>query len=178
MLNKDVVVVVVELICLKRSSLENDVNNICDSDKGRITSAIFKRIKEDIVNDKLSFSQAYTNSESFSSMCPEQFNSKRNPMVTAVVDSLASTSATPFKKAIIYEQLYSLTGPLSVSPFSFLQNLVIYSSSNSKIAVNLVGNTIPGGTYSTVKKWLDNISTKPLESPPGDCFVAFDNDQQ
>ena len=73
--------------------------------------------------------------------------------------------------------MYSLPGTLLVAPFSFLTNIMLLTVSNSKLAVNLFGKSLPGGSYGTLRTWLEQLSSTPKSFPLGDCAVAIDNDQ-
>ncbi|XP_062569670.1 uncharacterized protein LOC134231718 [Saccostrea cucullata] len=58
-----------------------------------------------------------------------------------------------------------------------MENLLLYNITNSKKAVNLLGDSGPYGCYDTVKEWLCNQSMDPLPFPQNDCVVIFDNNQ-
>lgn len=53
----------------------------------------------------------------------------------------------------------------------------MYNATNSKQAVNLLGDSGPYGHYHAVKYWLSNQSLEPLPYPENGCVAIFDNNQ-
>lgn len=53
----------------------------------------------------------------------------------------------------------------------------MYNATNSKQAVNLLGDSGPYDHYHAVKDWLWNQSMEPLPYPENDCVAKFDNNQ-
>ena len=74
--------------------------------------------------------------------------------------------------------LYSLAGNGQyVLPFSFLVNLMMFTITNSKLALSIVSKLLPGGSYYAVTSWRDSLESVPQLFPSSDCITAFDNDQ-
>ena len=62
-------------------------------------------------------------------------------------------------------------------PLSFSENVLIYSSSKSKILPNALGAISPSGNYYTVRRWLAHQAECSLPPLEGDLIYGFDNDQ-
>ena len=82
-----------------------------------------------------------------------------------------------FQISVACEQLQKISSPMYVGPASLLQNLNIFAITNSKLALNILGNVVPSGRYNTVFNWLSQQANVPLKCPPGDLVVMFDNEQ-
>ena len=63
-----------------------------------------------------------------------------------------------------------------MSPVNFAESLSIYTTSGSKTTVASLGLSTPSGSYSTVRKWLDEQSSKPPKAPMGELVIAFSNE--
>ena len=101
----------------------------------------------------------------------------QNSVLTCAIKSLCHENAKPFERAVATDQLYSLVSPSFVSPLLFATNLLAYSVTRSKLALNINGKLHPAGGHSTVRNWLNNLTMTVPEFPPGDLLTAIDNDQ-
>ena len=79
--------------------------------------------------------------------------------------------------ALATEQICKVISPNYIGMFSFLHTLNIYGTTKSKTATNISASGLPGGTYSTITRWLDSQGSTPLKCPDGDIIVMFDNNQ-
>ena len=78
----------------------------------------------------------------------------------------------------LLESIYRLCDQTFIGTWSFMQKLVVYSSSKSKIACNIFGTVVPGGKHSKVSLFLGDIdSNVKQECPEGDIIFMFDNKQ-
>ena len=59
----------------------------------------------------------------------------------------------------------------------FATNLLVYSVTCSKLALNIHGKIQPAGGNTTVKTWLNSLTMKVPPVPSGDILTAIDNDQ-
>ena len=133
---------------------------------------------KDVLRDQQSFSQTYKSIEIVKNIDREAWLQRRNKVVTAVVDGISDGKKSNFQKCVAVEHLYSLAdSDQSVLPFSFLVNLLLFTITNSRLAMSVVSKILPGGSYSTVTGWRDGLASVPPPFPPGDSIVAFDNDQ-
>ena len=64
-----------------------------------------------------------------------------------------------------------------VAHMCFVNNIMQCQATQSRMCINLNGETGPAGSYKTSSNWLVSQSTKELDFPQSDCMVAFDNDQ-
>ena len=60
----------------------------------------------------------------------------------------------------------------------FATNLLVYSVTCSKLALNIHGKIHPAGGNTTVKTWLNCLTMKVPPVPSGDILTAIDNDQK
>ena len=82
-----------------------------------------------------------------------------------------------YQIAVVCEQLIRLSMPHYVGPVSFLQNLNVLAITSSKLALNIIGSSIPGGNYNTVCNWFAEQGSSSLQCPTGDIVIMFDNEQ-
>jgi len=123
----------------------------------------------------LSFSQTYKDVHSLKNIDCESWLKRRNPVIVAAIHGLSNSSR--FLNCLALEHLYNPCGIKALLPFSFLTNIFLLTVSNSKLAVNIVGKALPGGSYTTLRSWMDQWRSVPRPFPPCDCEVAIDNDQ-
>lgn len=82
-----------------------------------------------------------------------------------------------YQKAKVAEYFVHLLHPNAILSLCFMENLLMYNATNSKQAVNLLGDSGPYDHYHAVKDWLWNQSMEPLPYPENDCVAKFDNNQ-
>ena len=82
-----------------------------------------------------------------------------------------------YQIAIICENIYKMIKPNFIGIASFMQNLNLFSITNSKLATNINGSTMPGGKYTTISNWLSQQASCPPTCPQGDIVVMYDNEQ-
>lgn len=110
----------------------------------------------------------------------DEYLTKFNPVLFAIIDGFTSKSSVKNKDYLVaktLEMIYCVIFVNIVLPVCFLQNLLLYVASGSRNAVNLTGKGGPHGSYPTVREWISNQTSKPLQFPDGDCVVIFDNNQ-
>lgn len=82
-----------------------------------------------------------------------------------------------YRKAKCAEYLLHLLHPSAILSLCFMENLLMYNTTNSKQAANLLGDSGPYGHYDAVRLWLSQQSMDPLPFPEKDCVVISDNNQ-
>jgi len=127
--------------------------------------------------DCQSLAQIYKDLDIFQNFRPEEWFVRRNPIVKAVVDGLASPEKNYFHRCLALEHLNNLHGMSFVGPCSFMANINLLAIRNSKLTVDMFGKVLLGRSYSTLKVWTRDLSSEPMEFPNEDCMVAIDNDQ-
>ena len=127
--------------------------------------------------DCQSFAQAYKDLGTLQNFRAEDWFSRRNLIVKAVVNGLASPEKNHFHRCLALKHLYNLQGVNFVGPSSFMINISLLAISNPKLTINMFGKVLPGGSYSTLKVWTRDLTSEAKEFPSGDCMVAIDNDQ-
>lgn len=84
----------------------------------------------------------------------EAWLQRQNKVLTTIVYGLCDRKISNFQKCVTFQHLYSLAdSDKFVLPFSFLVNL-LFTVTNSKLALSVVIKTLPGGSYFT-SDWLD-----------------------
>ena len=101
----------------------------------------------------------------------------RNSVLTCAINALSHKSVKPVHKAVTADQFYSIVQPSFVSPLMFATNLLVYSVTRSKLALNIHGKIHPAGGNTTVKTWLNDLTMEVPQVPSGDILTAIDNDQ-
>ena len=109
---------------------------------------------------------------------PHEWTQARNSVLTVAINSLCHENIKPVQKAVTTDQLYSLVKPSYISPLMFATNLLTYSVTRSKLALNMYGKLHPAEGNTTVRSWLDNLTMNVVPRvPSGDILTAVDNDQ-
>ncbi len=170
--------VILEMLMLKVCGKIGEILKFMSpKDMETLAFELFSQQSEELGKDAARFSQTYKDIGVLKDLDTEAFLERRNPVVVAAVQGLAGDKQNTFKQCLAVEHLYSLSGSSLVAPFSFLTNIVLLTVSNSKLAVNLFGKSLPGGSYQTLRTWLEQLSSESKPFPSGDCVVAIDNDQ-
>ena len=164
-------------IFLDRDNMLHEINKLSTEDRLLLTSTIFRSEKENVKTDILSCNQTYKNLTSILNVTPHTWIQARNSVLTCAINALSHESAKPVHKAVTVDQLYSIVQPSFVSPLMFATNLLVYSVTRSKLALNIHGKIHPAGGNTTVKTWLNNLTMEVPQVPSGDILTAIDNDQ-
>ena len=78
----------------------------------------------------------------------------------------------------LLESVYRISDPKFIGAWSFMQNLITFSTGKSKQACNVLGTAIPGSKYSNIAAFLNNTETgREADCPDGDVVFMFDNEQ-
>ena len=166
-------------IFLDRENMDAGIKNLTVEDRMLITSAIFSSEKQNVKSDIASCSQIYMYKHlpALLQVTPHGWVQARNSVLTCAIKSLCHENAKPFERAVATDQLYSLVSPCFVSPLLFATNLLAYSVTRSKLALNINGKLHPAGGHSTVRNWLNSLTMTVPHFPSGDLLTAIDNDQ-
>ncbi|CAC5381046.1 unnamed protein product [Mytilus coruscus] len=110
---------------------------------------------------------------------PDDYSDKYDSILRSFVSAFTShnTETTQTLKCLLYEQILHLKYQNAILQLSFMQNILLYTQTNSREAVNLIGSSGPYGKYDTIHDWLKSQSIEPLSFPNEDCVVIFDNNQ-
>ena len=108
---------------------------------------------------------------------PHEWTRARNSILPVAINCLCHENIKPVQKAMTTDQLYSLVQPSYIKTFMFATNLLAYSVTRSKLALNMYGKLHPAGRNTTVQSWLDNLTMNVPRVPSGDILTAVDNDQ-
>ncbi|XP_078368456.1 uncharacterized protein LOC144652290 [Oculina patagonica] len=165
------------LYVIRESELSDSSCKMPEDLLAKVSHELLRLQKSKVQVDCQSFSQTYKDLGTLQNFKTEDWFSRRNPIVKAVVDGLASPEKNYFQRCLALEHLYNLQGINFVGPCSFMTNISLLAISNSKLSVNMFGKALPGGSYSTLKVWTRDLTSEPKEFPPGDCMVAIDNNQ-
>lgn len=164
-------------IFLDRDNIASEISKLSTEDKLLLTSTIFRLEKESVKTDILSCSQTYKNLPAMLNVTPHTWIQARNSVLTCAINALSHKSVKPVHKAVTADQLYSIVQPSFVSPLMFATNLLVYSVTRSKLALNIHGKIHPAGGNTTVKTWLNDLTMEVPQVPSGDILTAIDNDQ-
>ena len=78
----------------------------------------------------------------------------------------------------IVESIYGMCNSRLVGPFSFMENMALYTTTSSRYATEVLGKTVPCGLYTTLQRTLnDTFTAEASKVPSGDCVAVFDNEQ-
>ena len=165
------------LYIIKDADLTDSLSKMPEDIQAKLVHEVVHLQKQKMKVDCHSFSQTYKNLETLQDFRAEDWFSRRNSVVKAVVNAIASPDKNYFHRCLALEHLYDLQGVNFVGPCSFMTNIRLLAISNSKLTVNMIGKVLPGGSYSTLKVWTRDLTSEAKYFPSGDCMVAIDNDQ-
>ena len=138
-------------IFLDTENMDAGIKNLTVGDRMLITSAIFNSEKENVKSDIASCSQTHKHLPALLQVTLHGSIHAQNCVLTCAIKSLCPENAKPFERAVATDQLYSLVSPSFVSPLLFATNLLAYSVTRSKLALNINGKLHPAGGHSTVR---------------------------
>lgn len=118
----------------------------------------------------------------------QRWLSARNGVVTSFLNGIMIGAtgqmisdlqdADLFSLSHIVESVYGICNKRMVCPFSFMENLSLYTTSGSRYATEVLGTTVPCGSYRTLQSTLnETFATKPAVVSNADGAVVFDNEQ-
>lgn len=170
------------------SKLEEILSLFCKLEKHEKLTCIEKILKQFLPQQTFKdhirkFQQIYpyNNLDSLKNFDAESYlNSFQQDILTVI---LAITGQQ--KEMISYqhifplmESIYRLSDKEFIGIWSFMQNLVTFSSTKNKQACNILGTAIPGTKYSSISKFLNDIEkSQQATCPEGDIAFMFDNEQ-
>ena len=166
-----------DLHVLRESNLSDSLCEMPEDLQAKVVHEVVRLQKQKIQVDCQSFAQTYKDLGTLQNFRAVDWFSRRNLIVKAVVNGLASPEKNHFHRCLALEHLYNLQGVNFVGPSSFMINISLLAISNSKLTINMFGKVLPGGSYSTLKVWTRDLTSEAKEFPSGDCMVAIDNDQ-
>lgn len=137
--------------------MDAGIKNLTVGDRMKITSAIFNSEKENVKSDIASCSQTHKHLPALLQVTPHGSIHAQNSVLTCAIKSFCHENAKPFERAVATDQLYSLVSPSIVSPLLFATNLLAYSVTRSKLALNINGKLHPAGGHSTVRNWSKHV---------------------
>ncbi|KAJ7386185.1 hypothetical protein OS493_010578 [Desmophyllum pertusum] len=145
-------------IFLDRENIAAGISKLSVQDKLLLTSTIFSLEKENIKNDISSCSQTYKHLPSLLQVTPHRWVQARNSVLSCAINALSNENIKPVQKSATTDQMYSLVSPYFISPLMFATNLLVYSVTRSKLALNIY---VPSGDILTaidndqvlIKKW-------------------------
>ena len=150
---------------IRESGLQESLCEIPEDLLAKVSLEAVRLQRQKIQVDCQSFAQTYKDLDTLQDFRPEVWFLRRNPIVKAVVDGLASPEKNYFHRCLALEHLYNLLGMSFVGPCSFMTNISLLAISNSKLTVDMFGKVLPGGSYPTLKAWTRDLSSEPKEFP-------------
>ncbi len=164
--------------------LQELVRNAPGSDKEVIAKALGISLSKKIAASCDRLSELYKDTDFLVQMDFGKYISSQNSVILAFLEGVTKQDCstgghmkTPYTLACVLEGIYSLCVPRLILPASFMVNLFMYTQTSSKIVSNVLGNILPGGSYSTLQRWLHHRNTVPVPCPSGIVMNAFDNEQ-
>ena len=148
----------------RESGVQESLCEIPEDLLAKVSHEAVRLQRQKIQVDCQSFAQTYKYLDTLQDFRPEEWFLRRNPIVKAVVDGLASPEKNYFHRCFALEHLYNLQGMSFVGPCSFMTKIIL-AISNSKLTVDMFGKVLPGGSYPTLKAWTRDLSSEPKEFP-------------
>ncbi|CAG2236591.1 unnamed protein product [Mytilus edulis] len=110
------------------------------------------RIIGDIVSSRLSrrsVDRLYRDRDYLLNIDPDDYSDKYDSILRSFISAFTShnTETTQTLKCLLYEQILHLKYQNAILPLSFMQNILLYTQTNSREAVNLIGSSGPYGKY-------------------------------
>lgn len=134
------------LYVIRESNLQDSLCEIPEDVQAKVVHEVVRLQKQKIQVDCQSFAQTYKDLGTLQNVRTEDWFLRRNPILKAVVNGLASPEKNHFHRCLALEHLYNLQGLNFVGPCSFMTNISLLTISNSKLTVNMFGKALPGGS--------------------------------
>jgi len=157
-------------IFLDRENMDAGIKNLTVEDRMLITSSIFSSEFRVTLHYVLKCTNICLH-------CSKWLHMGGLKHGTLFWPELWNENVKPFERAVATDQLYSLVSPSFVNPLLFATNLLAYSVTRSKLALNINGKLHPAGGHSTVSNRLNSLTMTVPHFPSGDLLTAIDNDQ-
>ena len=165
----------------RKTPLSSLVEAMDREEKVFLAEILGKSVQEDITADASIVKDQYKDLQSLSQLRVADWlreRTSRNPVLLSFLEASTNRGdATSFLMARTIEQIYRLSMPTLVAPFTFMTNLAVYIATGSKKVVEVLANSGPAGCYPLVRNWLQNQATSVLTVPSGDIINVFDNEQ-
>lgn len=123
----------------------------------RLVEVIFSLEREQLKVD--SGDVSHRNISELLKASPESWLTSQNLVLKSVVNALSDSRTKPIKKVMAVDQMHNLAKPNFISPIMFGANLVMYSNTRSKMAVDIYGKMHPGGAVQAnemMAKWANH----------------------
>ena len=137
---------------------------IVSFDKASLIANILGKDQHSVIyEDCRTLSKQYKSLDTLNSLNIYERLNNRNPVVREFIKGIAHISddelqsMEPSKLYVLgraVEQLYKLRMPKLICSLSFLTTLNIYKITGSRLAINIVSASSPGGGYTSILKWL------------------------
>lgn len=159
-------------------SSEPDIAGMGEEEFQKIVFEVGQRLASSTVIPK---QQEHKSAEGLKKLDLETYFKSFDPSLCCLLEGFTSGKKRRdpdlYQKAKVAEYFVHLLHPNTILSLCFMENLLMYNATNSKQAVNLLGDSGPYGHYHAVKDWLSNQSMEPLPYPENDCIAIFDNNQ-
>lgn len=159
-------------------SSEPDIAGMGEEEFQKIVFEVGQRLASSTVIPK---QQEHKSAEGLKKLDLETYFKSFDPSLCCLLEGFTSGKKRRdpdlYQKAKVAEYFVHLLHPNTILSLCFMENLLMYNATNSKQAVNLLGDSGPYGHYHAVKDWLSNQSMEPLPYPENDCVAIFDNNQ-
>ncbi len=80
-------------------------------------------------------------------------------------------------KALVIESIAHLRNQRYIGPQSFVKSALLYLTSHSKAAINLLAKDTPYASYPCFIAWLEQQGKMALETPKADLLSSIDHNQ-
>ena len=159
------------------------IQHLCEEQFMFLSYLMGKGINKFVKATSISLRGQYKTIESLSRHRASDCVDNANPALVCFLKAASGlTELTTTKQlhhlARVIEGIYQLCEPNLITPLAFLTNLHCYVESGSRNIVDLIGATTGGGSYCTIKDWLDNLASKPPQVTTKDVGHALDNNQK
>lgn len=149
----------------------------------KVATILGERLSNDIYEDIESLTGSYKNINTLTDFDLNMWLHNRNPILTSFLFACTGCSERNNVKknlciAGAVDSIYKGRKLNFVAPLPFCKNLLCYYISGSKLISQLNNRQEAAGSYSSLKRWLKNISKEPASTPDNyDIITFFDNSQ-
>ena len=126
------------------------------------------------INDALS-AYRHTLTETTAPVCS-------NPIIDSFLKGLCCeqydpTESNDMRKTLVIESIAHLRNQRYVGPQSFVKSALLYLTSHSKAAINVLAKDTPYASYPCLIAWLEQQGKFALETPKADLISFINNNQ-
>ena len=157
-----------------------DLSILTSVQRQNLAFALGASERENIHQINQSSTQDYKSMSFWTNFDLTKYHDQQNNVVKSFLHGLrwAPSPVQTYRTAKTVETIIDHCCVNTVQPLHFLESLVLYCMTRSKIGLKMLSAQTPHASYDTIKRWLGLLSTQiRIQRPIGDIVLVIDNNQ-